>query len=60
MYFLIYFSSAILFIGIAPGKAIIPTMGQSVQFRSNLWLGLEKLMETITTVCMNAYQLHKV
>ncbi|KAB7505591.1 Conserved oligomeric Golgi complex subunit 5 [Armadillidium nasatum] len=46
--------------GGAPGKAVMPTIGQSAQFRANLWAGLEKLMDDIYHICMKTSHLHKV
>ena len=43
-----------------PGKAVMPTIGQSAQFKANLWSGLERLMEDIYSICLKTSHLHKV
>ena len=43
-----------------PGRALMPTTGQTAQFRSNLWTAYEKLMEQILEVCTKWHTLYKV
>uniref|UniRef100_A0A2P2I785 Conserved oligomeric Golgi complex subunit 5 n=1 Tax=Hirondellea gigas TaxID=1518452 RepID=A0A2P2I785_9CRUS len=46
--------------GMAPGKSVLPALGQTTQFRAALWASLEKLMDDIHNTVLMTHHLHKV
>ncbi|XP_076023606.1 conserved oligomeric Golgi complex subunit 5 [Genypterus blacodes] len=44
----------------APGRAVLPTPGNTAAFRAALWTNLEKLMDQICAACRQVQHLHKV
>ncbi|KAK2832624.1 hypothetical protein Q7C36_016086 [Tachysurus vachellii] len=44
----------------APGRAIMPTPGNTATFRAALWTNLEKMMDQICAACSQVQHLHKV
>ncbi|XP_068611151.1 conserved oligomeric Golgi complex subunit 5 [Brachionichthys hirsutus] len=44
----------------APGRAVIPTPGNTAAFRAALWTNLEKLMDQICAACRQVQHLQKV
>ncbi|XP_063073972.1 conserved oligomeric Golgi complex subunit 5 [Engraulis encrasicolus] len=44
----------------APGRAIMPTPGNTAAFRASLWTNLEKLMDQICAACGQVQHLQKV
>ncbi|XP_068163000.1 conserved oligomeric Golgi complex subunit 5 [Antennarius striatus] len=44
----------------APGRALIPTPGNTAAFRAALWTNLEKLMDQICAACRQVQHLQKV
>ena len=43
-----------------PGRSTMPTLGQSSQFRAQLWLNMEKLCDTLFDSCSQIYQLQQI
>lgn len=59
--FALCFSACILcllYLG-APGRAIMPTPGNTAAFRAALWTNLEKLMDQICAACGQVSNLHR-
>uniref|UniRef100_A0AAY4D285 Conserved oligomeric Golgi complex subunit 5 n=1 Tax=Denticeps clupeoides TaxID=299321 RepID=A0AAY4D285_9TELE len=46
--------------GRAPGRAVMPTPGNTAAFRAALWTSLEKLMDHICAACSQVQHLQKV
>uniref|UniRef100_A0A3Q1CJX5 Conserved oligomeric Golgi complex subunit 5 n=1 Tax=Amphiprion ocellaris TaxID=80972 RepID=A0A3Q1CJX5_AMPOC len=44
----------------APGRAVLPTPGNTAAFRAALWTNLEKLMDQICAACRQVQHLQKV
>ncbi|XP_026218368.1 conserved oligomeric Golgi complex subunit 5 isoform X2 [Anabas testudineus] len=44
----------------APGRAVLPTPGNTAAFRAALWTNLEKLMDQICAACTQVQHLQKV
>ncbi|XP_075868389.1 conserved oligomeric Golgi complex subunit 5 [Nelusetta ayraudi] len=44
----------------APGRAVLPTPGNTAAFRAALWTNLEKLMDQICSACKQVQHLQKV
>ncbi|XP_049892018.1 conserved oligomeric Golgi complex subunit 5 isoform X2 [Epinephelus moara] len=44
----------------APGRAVLPTPGNTAAFRAALWTSLEKLMDQICAACRQVQHLQKV
>uniref|UniRef100_A0A8C9Z184 Conserved oligomeric Golgi complex subunit 5 n=1 Tax=Sander lucioperca TaxID=283035 RepID=A0A8C9Z184_SANLU len=44
----------------APGRAVLPTPGNTAAFRAALWTNLEKLMDQICAACKQVQHLQKV
>ncbi|KAI5611071.1 conserved oligomeric Golgi complex subunit 5, partial [Silurus asotus] len=44
----------------APGRAVMPTPGNTATFRAALWTNLEKMMDQICSACSQVQHLHKV
>lgn len=44
----------------APGRAAIPTIGNSASFRATLWTNMENLMDQMFTACSHIQHLQKV
>lgn len=43
-----------------PGRSTLPALGQSSQFRAQLWLNMEKLCDSLFDSCSQIYQLQQI